>query len=141
MAERLPLSCHPITDFFPFHFFPMTTHSPSPAPQETDHDKLCRHLESAMEDIEAYLNESDDVKREKLEESIQPLCIMKRIEIEVQLAWGGPSYGFKILYDPTSRDFLSGVFYYTHWFRYEETCLSPVQVEKVVQAYALNCMP
>ena len=66
--------------------------------------------------IGAYLAEQDEHKREQLE----PLCFMKRIEHKIQLAWGGPEYGFKLYYDPECREWVSGLFYWADWFKYEQ---------------------
>ena len=65
---------------------------------------------------------------------------MKRIEHKIQIAWGGPEYGFKLYYDPESKDWISGLFYWADWFKYEDEALSPEELDKVVEAYSMDCM-
>jgi hypothetical protein len=108
------------------------------APAETNKEKLLRHLRSVLDDAQAYLEETDEERREERQEALQPLCVMKRIEVNVQLAWGGPSYGFKLLRDPESKEFDSGVFYYADWFTYDECDLSRQELETVIEAFDLT---
>jgi hypothetical protein len=109
----------------------------SPA-RPTDREELHRHFTSVFEDIVAYLAEQDDRKRDDLREQLEPLCVMRRIEFKVQLAWGGPEYGFKLYFDPECREWVGGVFFYCHWFTYEDVPLSPDELEKAVEAYSLD---
>jgi chemotaxis protein CheZ len=91
-------------------------------------------------DIDGFLTEKDERKREERRESLEPLCFMKRIEWKIQIAWGGPEYGFKLYYDPEAKEWLHGVFYWADWFKYEEQPLSPAEFEKVLDAYAMDCI-
>ena len=109
----------------------------SPTEPETERQKLVRHMRSVFEEIDAYLDENDDRKRDDLAEAMAPLCVTKQIELHVQLAWGGPSYGFKLYYDPEARDFVNGLFYYANRFTYEEQWLSGRELDRVVDAYGL----
>ena len=94
-----------------------------------------------MTRINSYLDENDDVKSDELREAIDPLCIMKRIEYVVQLAWGGPGYGFKITCDAETNDVIGGVFYYADWGTYEEIDLPRDEAEKVAEAYGIDLLP
>ena len=50
------------------------------------------------------------------------------------------SDGFKLYYDPECKEWVSGVFYWADWFRYEEEPLSDIELDKVVEAYSMDCM-
>lgn len=108
--------------------------------EESNEGKLLRQSDAIMQDIQACLNEQDDRRREQMEEDLQPLCIMKQIEYHVQLAWGGPGYGFKLMRDANLKEFTSGVFYYAHWFTYDERSLSPSELDDVVRVFGLECI-
>jgi hypothetical protein len=109
-------------------------------PTPTDREQLRRHFTSVFADIDAYLAEQDEDKGEELRQQLEPLCFMKRIEHKIQLAWGGPEYGFKLYYDPECREWVSGLFYWADWFKYEQEPLSPEELDKVVEAYAMDCL-
>jgi hypothetical protein len=104
----------------------------------TDREHLLRYFDSVFEDINGFLTEKDDKKREERLECLGPLCFMKRIEWTIQIAWGGPEYGFKLYFDPECREWLHGVFYWADWFKYEEEPLSPVGMDKVIDAYSME---
>ena len=106
----------------------------------TDREKLKQRFDSVFEDIDAYLTEADEGKREELQEQLAPLCFMKRVEHRIQIAWGGPEYGFKLYWDPEGKEWVSGLFYWADWFRYEEEPLSPEELQKVLDAYPMDCM-
>ena len=108
--------------------------------QLTDRQKLIRQFDSVFEDFDAYFAEKDEDKREGLREQLEPLCFMKRIEHKIQIAWGGPEYGFKLYFDPEAKQWVHGVFYWADWFKYEEEPLSPAEMDKVVDAYSMDCM-
>ena len=61
-------------------------------------------------------------------------------EWKIQIAWGGPEYGFKLYFDPESKEWVSGVFYWADWFKYEEEPLSPAELDRVIDAYSMDCM-
>ena len=111
----------------------------SPAPA-TDREHLQRYFDSVFEDIDGFLNEKDEKQREERREGLGPLCFMKRIEWKIQIAWGGPEYGFKLYYDPEAKEWMHGVFYWADWFKYEEESLSPAEMDKVLEVYAMDCM-
>ena len=112
-------------------------HETSPA-QSSDREELRRYFSSVFEDIKAFLAEEDEKKREELREQLEPLCFMKLIEHKVQIAWGGPEYGFKLYFDPDCKEWIRGVFYWADWFKYEEEALSPIELDQAVEAYALD---
>ena len=114
-------------------------HATSPAPS-ADRDELRRHFDSVFQDITAYLAEENDKQRETLREQLEPLCVMRRIEHKVQIAWGGPEYGFKLYYDPECSEWVDGVFYWADWFKYEEESLSPDELDQAVDVYAMHCL-
>jgi hypothetical protein len=114
-------------------------HDTSPA-SSSDREELQRHFASVFTDINAFVAEEDPGKQEELREQLAPLCCMKRLEYKVQIAWGGPEYGFKLSYDPQAQEWVDGRFYWADWFRYEEEPLSPSEVEKVVTAYAMDSL-
>jgi hypothetical protein len=106
----------------------------------TDREQLTRYFNSVIEDIDAYLSERNENKREVLREQLEPLCFMKLIEHKIQIAWGGPEYGFKLYFDPECKEWLRGVFYWADWFKYEEESLSQAELEKVIDAYSMDCL-
>lgn len=69
----------------------------------------------------------------------EPLEISKLIEITVLLSWGGPSDGFKIMYNPVSKEFVSGVYFLQDWGSYEESDLDEDEIQTVVNTYDLEC--
>ena len=106
----------------------------------TDREKLKQYFDSVFEDIDAYLSEQNDDKREELREQLEPLCFMKLIEHKIQIAWGGPEYGFKLYFDPECKEWMRGVFYWANWFKYEEESLSQAELDKVIDAYSMECL-
>ncbi len=110
----------------------------SPA-QPTDREQLKRHFDSVFEDIDAYMAETDEDKRDELREQLEPLCFTKRIEYKIEIAWGGPAYGFKLYYDPACKEWVTGLFWWADWFKYEEEALSPEELTKVLDAYSMDC--
>jgi hypothetical protein len=112
----------------------------TPPAQTTDRERLRRCFDSVFEDINGFLGERDDRKRDERREQLGPLCFMKRIEWKIQIAWGGPEYGFKLTYDPECREWLYGVFYWADWFKYEEEALTDEELDKVIDAYSMECM-
>lgn len=113
------------------------THEPSPP---TDREQLQRSFDSVFEDIDGFLTEKDEQKREERRENLAPLCFMKRIEWTIQIAWGGPEYGFKLYFDPEFNEWLYGVFYWADWFTYEEKSLTGAEMDKVIDAYSMDCL-
>ena len=111
----------------------------SPA-RSTDRDELRRYFDSVFQDINAYLAEEDDNQREELREQLEPLCVMRRIEHKIQIAWGGPEYGFKLYFDPVCREWVHGIFYWADWFKYEDEPLSPEELDQAVVAYGMDCL-
>jgi len=114
-------------------------HETSPA-RPTDREQLRQRFDSVFEDINALLAERDDRKREELQEALDPLCFMRRVEHTIQIAWGGPEYGFKLSYDPETREWVGGKFYWADWFKYEEESLSDTELDQVVAAYSMDCV-
>lgn len=112
-------------------------HESSPAPP-TDREQLLRYFDSVFKDIDGFLNEKDERKRDEQRDQLGPLCFMKRVEWKIQIAWGGPEYGFKLYFDSECREWLNGVFYWADWFKYEEESLSPDELDKVVNAYSMD---
>ena len=78
----------------------------SPA-QSPDRNELRRYFDSVFDDIHAFLAEEDEKKQEELREQLEPLCFMKLIEHKIQIAWGGPEYGFKLYFDPECKELIS----------------------------------
>lgn len=116
-------------------------HSHEKAPAEpTDREELQGHFSSVFADIDAYLAEADEAKREERREQLEPLCFMKKVAHTIQLAWGGPEYGFKLYYDPECKEWTHGLFYYRSWFTHEEQSLSPEELKKVLDAYSMYCV-
>src|SRR5947208_845131 len=66
---------------------------------------------------------TSDEQRESLREefttdvlSVEPLRALK-----ITLSWGGPSDGYRLLFDTDDEQALSGVYWYADWFTYAET--------------------
>ena len=112
----------------------------SSSAEPTDCEELQRYFASVFEDIDAYLAETDDAKRDERREQLDPLSITKRIEYTILVATGGPGYGFRLYYDPSCREWTHGVFFYAPWFGYEERPLSEAELEKVLDAYSMDCL-
>ncbi len=112
--------------------------STTPSATPTNREQLQRCFAAVVNEIDTFLTEGDEDKRESLREQLEPLCFMRLVEHRVQLAWGGPEYGFKLSYDPDARCWVYGVFYWADWFTYEEEGLSPEELDKVVEAYAMD---
>lgn len=110
------------------------------APRETRQQKLHRRRDGILRDIQSYLYmlDHDDPRRSELEMQLAPLGVTRWNEYHVQMAWGGPGYGFKLLRDPESKEFVAGTFYYADWFTLDEIDLSPSEVADIVRALGLN---
>ena len=106
----------------------------------TDREELLRCFGSVLEDVNGFLTEADEKKREERREKLGPLCFMKRVEWKIQIAWGGPEYGFKLYFNPECREWICGIFYWADWFKYEEESLSPSELENVVEAYSMDAI-
>ncbi|MFO0966148.1 MAG: hypothetical protein U0793_11270 [Gemmataceae bacterium] len=114
-------------------------HEKSPA-RSPDRQELRRYFDSVFKDINAVLAEQNDEKRDELREQLEPLCFMKLIEHKIQIAWGGPEYGFKLYFDPQCKEWTRGVFYWADWFKYEEEPLSSDELDQVVTAYSMDSL-
>ncbi len=77
------------------------------------------------------------VKEMKNNEEIDPLSIDKRIEVKVELSWGGPGDGFKIYLDRYTREPLEGLYYYADWFTCEEQSLDNEELQLVVEYFGI----
>lgn len=68
------------------------------------------------------------------------LEIDKSIVINVLLSTGGPEDGFEVRYNPETKEFVSGVYYFKDWYDGARRPLSDEELDNVVQAYFLECM-
>src|SRR5438034_9103785 len=115
---------------------------PTPSAQERD-ERICRerHAEKMdhMRRTIARMNDpsTSDEQRESLRDefatdvlSIEPLRALK-----ITLSWGGPSDGYRLLFDTDDEQALSGVYWYADWFTYAETPLSREELQWVQDAY------
>ena len=116
--------------------------TPSAGPQERD-ERICRerHAEKMdhMRRTIVRINDpkTSDEDRESLREefandvlSIEPLRALK-----ITLSWGGPSDGYRLLFDKDGEEALNGVYWYADWFTYAETPLSREELQWVQDAY------
>ncbi len=110
----------------------------TPSARSKDREQLFRSFTAVFEDIDGFLAETNEEKREEGREHLEPLCFMRRIEYTIQMAWGGPEYGFKLSYDLECKEWTRGLFYWADWFKYEEEPLSPEELQKVIEAYSMD---
>ncbi len=116
--------------------------TPTPSAQERD-ERICRERYAEKMDrlrIAIFrINDpsTSDDQRELLREefttdvvSIGPLRALK-----ITLSWGGPSDGYRLLFDTDGEQVLSGVYWYADWFTYAEAPLSREELQWVQDAY------
>lgn len=114
----------------------------SASPQERD-ERICRerHAEKMdhLQRTTARMNDpnTSDEDRDSLRDeyandvlSIEPLRALK-----ITLSWGGPSDGYRLLFDKDGEEALSGVYWYADWFTYAETALSREDMQWIQDAY------
>ena len=111
----------------------MTNFSTTPAHrQDALHEFKARKTE--LRRAQALVRDGKD---EAAEESLDALSIEARIELHVQLSWGGPSDGFRIYIDDAGTP-VAGCYYFANWGEYEEFALNPQEVEAVVEAFRID---
>ena len=90
-------------------------------------DEAIANLKRVNEQYRTHLVEEIDAYRE-------PLSLETRKEVTVLLSWGGPSDGFKVYFDKHG-EVLSGVYFMSDWFEYEEFQLSEADLNRVLSIY------
>ena len=92
-----------------------------------------------LQDTIARLDDpnTSDEERETLRDefanevlSVEPLRALK-----ITLSWGGPSDGYRLLFDNEGEEARSGVYWYADWFTYAETPLSGEELQWIEEAY------
>jgi hypothetical protein len=87
-------------------------------------EKLTRQkVYAEKEETEEYYNQNRE-----------PLSIDITKEVTVLLSWGGPSDGFKLMFDK-DNELLSGVYFIANWGEYEEVILNDEELDKVYNFY------
>lgn len=71
------------------------------------------------------------------QEDMDTLAISEKIEVCIELSWGGPADGFKIYLDKQSREPVSGCYYYSDWGWYEEEWLRPADLDMIVNYFCI----
>ena len=94
-------------------------------------DRL-RRATARLNDSTTSEQERDSLREEFENEvlSIEPLRALK-----ITLSWGGPSDGYRLLFDEAGEQAQSGVYWYADWFTYAETPLSGEELRWVKDAY------
>ena len=98
--------------------------------EKTSRQKMLDHFKSRTKELQEYL---DNI--EEHDSAPESLCVMERIEKNVQLSWGGPSDGYKIYFD--QGDPVCGVYYFADWGTYDEVDLNDEEVSNIVDLYGL----
>ena len=70
-------------------------------------------------------------------EEIDTLAISEKIEVCIELSYGGPADGFKIYLDKETREPVSGCYYYSDWGWYEEEWLKPADLDMVAEYFGI----
>lgn len=86
-------------------------------------DTLNKLREEEKEETEEYYNENRE-----------PLSIDIKKEVTILLSWGGPSDGFKLVFD-SENELLSGGYFIANWGEYEEVALNDDELDKVYNFY------
>lgn len=73
----------------------------------------------------------------KKHQEVEPLCMDERIELKIELSWGGPGDGFKLYLDKRTRQPVEGYYYYTDWFSYEEESLNADEIDLVAEHFGI----
>ena len=87
-----------------------------------------------IEKIRKWQSKHPDAEVSENENYREPLSIDKKLEINILLSWGGPSDGFKLLFDD-ERELVSGVYWYADWGTYDEAQLDKEEMELVYDFY------
>lgn len=71
---------------------------------------------------------------DEMEDYREPLSMETKIEVTILMSWGGPSDGYKLVFDK-DQDLLSGVYWFADWGTYAETKLTDEQLQLVFNVY------
>jgi len=63
------------------------------------------------------------------------LAFTKKELYTLELSWGGPADGFKIIIDPNSKDIEDVIYYYSDWFSYDECKLTLEQRDPLLKFF------
>jgi len=63
------------------------------------------------------------------------LAFTKKELYTLELSWGGPADGFKIIVDPKSKRIEDVIYYYSDWFAYEEYKLTLEQRDPLLKFF------
>ena len=98
----------------------------------------------------AYENYRDEMKevgaiaclvekreREEIEEYREPLSIDEKRELTILLSWGGPSDGYRILFDK-DNEAVEGYYFFADWFEYKEFKLTDKELDRVLSVYPVT---
>lgn len=84
--------------------------------------------DSLQEHLKGRIAQIADKEGQAQEVANNALAFTKKELYTLELSWGGPADGFKIIVDPKSKRIEDVIYYYSDWFSYEEYKLTLEQV-------------
>lgn len=84
--------------------------------KQSNRNDLIEHLKGRVAQIK------DDEQAQEIANNA--LAFTKKEVYTLELSWGGPADGFKIIVDPKSKDIEDVIYYYSDWFSYDECKLT-----------------
>jgi hypothetical protein len=104
-------------------------------------DRSLRFEERAYENYRSEIREIGEIVRligerelDGIEEYREPLSVEERKELTILLSWGGPSDGYKIIFDRDNHA-IDGSYFFADWFEYKEFRLSSAELDDVLTVY------
>ena len=85
-----------------------------------------------LKKVEALLRKGK--QRSEIEAYREPLSYDGYRQITVLLSWGGPSDGYKVLFDKDNEP-TEGSYFFADWFEYKEFQLSKRELDVVLAVY------
>jgi hypothetical protein len=104
-------------------------------------DRSLPFEERAYENYRSEIREIGEIVRlmgerelSESEEYREPLSVEERKELTILLSWGGPSDGYKIIFDRENEP-LEGSYFFADWFEYTEFKLTSAELDDVLTVY------
>lgn len=107
-----------------------------PNNQEELNENIYKMAQEELKDLANLQEEANknDKAVDEIEGYREPLSMDTSIEVNILLSWGGPSDGYKLIFDK-NQELISGVYWYADWGTYAETKLTDKQLQLVFNVY------
>jgi hypothetical protein len=99
-------------------------------------DRAYENYRSQTEEIGKIAKLMDKRGVGEIEEYREPLSVEQRRELTILLSWGGPSDGYKIIFD-RENNVVDGSYFFADWFEYKEFKLTNDELDDVLTVYPI----